>query len=578
MIINTTTYDRLNKTMVLFGSNLKDGIAILDRWDMMVFDFKIYDEGQLVRDFIPCFRNSDTECGLFDLVEQKFYTSPNGESFRYEENNSIELRGSGTENDPYLISTADELAYINYVAKNRSTYANKYFELTNDIILNDETFDENGNPSGGDGVIYEWNILAVANLNLSSWNGKGYTIKGLYINQPTKNYASLFGNNELEKVENINMQNVYCSGKVYVCGFAHKVKTLKNCVLKRGTIKGNGTGGYVAGFTYNISILAQKCVNYASIMGKNSSGGITGIAQQYTEIINCKNYGYVEGKFSTGGIVSYSYWGTIRDCANYGHINSLSYFSAGIVGQVHYATTVKNCDNYGLITVSEYEGGACGGIVGVIQSPRATIENCNNYAWAHNPREDTCEIVGYLQMRAEKNSTVLIKNCNGYYGNRRFLGGFHSMEYPNNTIIVENCYFNCKNNYGHFIGGLGKSDQNVKLIIRDTKVDFNGKGFYIVASGELQVEIENMLVEGLFEYSVNFTKSSTFDIKSFIINAQKHTGALYRVYNGYDFSGFSYNRKTGVFGIKSMSATGDFQTISVTEEWLINRNYQKQVI
>ena len=35
----------------------------------------MYYNGTLVRDFIPCYRNSDNEIGLYDLVNDIFYTN-----------------------------------------------------------------------------------------------------------------------------------------------------------------------------------------------------------------------------------------------------------------------------------------------------------------------------------------------------------------------------------------------------------------------------------------------------------------------------------------------------------------------
>ena len=43
--------------------------------------FKIYDNGKLIRDFIPAKRKSDGVIGMYDLVGRKFYTSPNGAAF-----------------------------------------------------------------------------------------------------------------------------------------------------------------------------------------------------------------------------------------------------------------------------------------------------------------------------------------------------------------------------------------------------------------------------------------------------------------------------------------------------------------
>ena len=45
-----------------------------------LYYFKLFVEGQLVRDMVPC-KNSNNIVGLYDLVNNIFYTSPNGALF-----------------------------------------------------------------------------------------------------------------------------------------------------------------------------------------------------------------------------------------------------------------------------------------------------------------------------------------------------------------------------------------------------------------------------------------------------------------------------------------------------------------
>lgn len=44
---------------------------------------KVYDNSTLVRNFIPCYRNSDNEVGLYDLVNNAFYTNQGTGAFTY---------------------------------------------------------------------------------------------------------------------------------------------------------------------------------------------------------------------------------------------------------------------------------------------------------------------------------------------------------------------------------------------------------------------------------------------------------------------------------------------------------------
>ena len=46
-----------------------------------LYSFKIYDNGTLVRDFVPAMRDSDNKYGLYDIVNDVFYLSPNGNNF-----------------------------------------------------------------------------------------------------------------------------------------------------------------------------------------------------------------------------------------------------------------------------------------------------------------------------------------------------------------------------------------------------------------------------------------------------------------------------------------------------------------
>lgn len=46
-----------------------------------VYGLKLWDGDTLVRNFIPVRRRSDGVIGMYDLVERKFYTSPNGVAF-----------------------------------------------------------------------------------------------------------------------------------------------------------------------------------------------------------------------------------------------------------------------------------------------------------------------------------------------------------------------------------------------------------------------------------------------------------------------------------------------------------------
>ena len=80
-VINTFSYKEFTCPWNLFIWHTKRyGSHIYGNVDYYG-SFKIYDNGKLVRDFIPVKRKSDGVIGMYDLVGRKFYTSPNGVAF-----------------------------------------------------------------------------------------------------------------------------------------------------------------------------------------------------------------------------------------------------------------------------------------------------------------------------------------------------------------------------------------------------------------------------------------------------------------------------------------------------------------
>ena len=80
---NTTTEETFNSgyNMYLFNNNTADKVNQYS--NIKLYSCKIYDNGTLVRNFIPCYRNSDNEIGLYDLVNNVFYTNAGIGTFAY---------------------------------------------------------------------------------------------------------------------------------------------------------------------------------------------------------------------------------------------------------------------------------------------------------------------------------------------------------------------------------------------------------------------------------------------------------------------------------------------------------------
>ena len=98
--------------------------------------------------------------------------------------------GTGTEDDPYLISTPQQLAYLSYLVNNSSTnsqYASLYYKQTANLDMSQ----------------YWWDAIGIYNYNATlryafsgHYNGGGYKISGLYTEAGTTDdfsYQGLFG-------------------------------------------------------------------------------------------------------------------------------------------------------------------------------------------------------------------------------------------------------------------------------------------------------------------------------------------------------------------------------------------------
>ena len=72
--VNNGSFDNTsNKSLYLFSFNNMGSVTANSKSKMYVF--KIYNNDILVRNMVPCYRKSDNVKGMYDLIENKFYTN-----------------------------------------------------------------------------------------------------------------------------------------------------------------------------------------------------------------------------------------------------------------------------------------------------------------------------------------------------------------------------------------------------------------------------------------------------------------------------------------------------------------------
>ena len=335
-------------------------------------------------------------------------------------NNTVYMDGLGTKESPYEISTADQLKLFRDIvngANGQTQNTAACAVLTNDIVLNDGTFDENGNyTTGASGkAAEEWTPIGKytddGNNNTpytGTFDGGGHTIKGLYVNLSDV-AVGLFGCLEGAAVRNLTVDG-YVQGRHTVGGIAGKARaygaapsTVENCRNNCHVVSEYGTGSgsflYVGGIVGSAAdTTIADCVNTEVVEAKGSNNyssvaaGIVGSLYENVTVKNCYNTGEINvtgDKLrvgTAGGIAGSDIYGgnTVSDCYNLGAVtvsytgNRSDYTArvGGIMGDLYYSnTTVSNCYSVGTLKSMTGTGTSyIGGVVG--SSANGTVANC----------------------------------------------------------------------------------------------------------------------------------------------------------------------------------------------------------
>ena len=285
-----------------------------------------------------------------------------------------DITGEGTAENPYLIYTAAGLKAFRDKVNAGETGA--HAKLMADIVLNDGTFDADGNytPGASGKAAVEWTPIVYYK---GTFDGNGHTVEGLYVKDVQ--HAGLF-------------EGLQGGG------------TVKN-VAVTGYVSGNFAGG-IAGYMLLSSIISN-CLNYCTVTGSVYAGGIAGSSD--TMISSCGNRGLVSGSSDVGGIAGRHGPGqSITNCYNTGSVSGSGSWIrvGGIVGGAESQTRIANCYNTGSVSGSDIEEPCIGGIAG--NSGDTTIANCYN-AGQVSSTDGTGYIGGIVGW--QRNGTV--SNC--YY-------------------------------------------------------------------------------------------------------------------------------------------------------------------
>lgn len=350
-------------------------------------------------------RNGEFGMGCYITV------SENGISTETNRDERIGLYGNGTPEDPYRITSADDLAKIQEAIlnfHNNGNLVNSYtcFEQQNDISManyNDQC--------GWEGNWYQIGLSASYPFT-GYYDGNGYTIRDLKMLDKNAVGASLFGFVNQAIISNLTIEKATITGYGALSAIVGAVTTkggsinktfIKGCVVKKSTIESHSDGvvtdgmaiGGIAGMVDpNVNLWIDSCsVEDCTINGAIAVGGILGGGTVYsmTQITNSHNRNTkVNASYNcAGGIVGYADTLYVYSCSNNGTIkgaasttappgnlpaNSIYNVGAGGIAGGSGLSTIISSRNSGTVQGSRGVGGIIGSTL-VTTQPKTYYNN-----------------------------------------------------------------------------------------------------------------------------------------------------------------------------------------------------------
>ena len=482
-----------------------------------------------------------------------------------------DLTGTGSEANPYIVHSTRGFLWLTNYELSKIYFSNKFVELACDIVLNEESFDKDGNPSGGDGKVYQWKNFNNGGITL---HGNGHEIKGLYM-IATGGYAGIFNYPASVKlIDEIDFKGFYCKGS-YASSVGYIVRNASNIIVKDSFFIGTTSAASVGvqGEIYN-------CINYSYVNAVSNASGIVGSVIYSAK--NCKNFGTVQGEKHVAGITSMveakSENTKIENCENFGDIYG-GVNVGGIVGyRLHDSNVIfECCSNYGDILSGVYKAGIVAFFGGKLD-----LINCINGGYIAVDTATSGQLVGCVTSRgAVKYSKVKVSECETLPTNSApIIASFYlDADDKKLDIIVSNCKFDFSKATEKNVYIISYVDSKVFAEIKDVHVllGLNSKDFYVIdiIRNVQNAKIKNILVEDKALQRTKFVLCSNVSNETLLAEGIILSGK--NMYAGSDFSGFYVDFKTGRFGLKALSGKGFYQG-QVTEEVLKNKGFVKQEI
>jgi transcription termination factor NusB len=342
---------------------------------------------------------------------------------KIESQNRFSGSGSGTLEDPYVITNVKQLQEMKYDLS-------AHYVLGNDIDASETKFWNDG--KGFEPIGHYFYPFT------GTFDGRGFKIYNLYINvnvsifDEAREFVGLFGYvGERGIIKNVGLENVTIlytgeiAGQTTVTGrvvgglIGWNLGTVSNC-YSTGIVSGKG---FVGGLIGSNGGSVSNSYSTASVYGRSTVGGLIG-----------ENGGTVSNSYSTGTVHGQEYYGDMGGAYMVGGLQV-----GGLIGYNN--GEVSNSYSTALVNGKYYVGGLIGENVGKI---------FNSYSTGTvNGDTQVGGLVGSNDGSVSNSYSVTFVNGKVYVGGLIGVGGSYS--------IVSNCYSTgtVKGNYsvGGLIGG-----------------------------------------------------------------------------------------------------------------------------
>ena len=223
--------------------------------------------------------------------------------------------GSGTSSDPYMITSAGQLAQLaTFVNEGNTFYNNKYYKLGNDINLSDYGAGFNN----GAGWVPIGICSNINNCFKGVFDGNNHKISGLYINRQGNDdlwAVGLFGAVRGGTVKNLGVEDININVNTRVGGIAGAVDSygmVENCYTTGSITSGDANIGGIAGIVFEATL--SNCYSTCDVSGNEETGGVVGNVEEGF-ILNCYATGHVSGNSYIGGVAGYVTDSEVSNCA-----------------------------------------------------------------------------------------------------------------------------------------------------------------------------------------------------------------------------------------------------------------------